>query len=85
MKLTELKSPDFHCTEIDCSGSDAVRDAWFKMEGDMAKFFIAYTSGQQWVYKVPVDAVLLVGLGMESVGRFVNLVLKPNAIDSFSC
>lgn len=85
MKLTEFKANGYHCTDIDCSASSAVKDAWFTIDGEVAWFQITYTSGTHWAYKVPVDAVLLVGLGMESVGRFVNLVLKPNAIDSYRC
>lgn len=84
MKLTELKCGKNHFTDIDCSDSSAVKDAWFKVEDNMAQFQITYASGAKWVYRVPVDAVLLVGLGMESVGRFVNLVLKPNANRAFS-
>lgn len=78
MKLAEFKGVSFTSTDIDCSGSSAVKEAWFKVHGEVAWFYITYTSGAQWAYKVPAG-VALAGLGMESVGRFVNLVLKPNA------
>ena len=78
MKLAEWKSVYMASADIDCSGSSAVEDAWFKVEGDVAWFYITYTSGARWAYCVPAS-VALAGVGMESVGRFVNLVLKPNA------
>lgn len=79
MKLVEFKGMFTECVDIDCSGSSAVTEAWFRVEDEEARFFITYSSGAKWVYKVPAG-VALAGLGMESVGRFVNLVLKPNAI-----
>lgn len=85
MKLAEFKLNGYHCTDIDCSDSSAVKDAWFTVDGEVAWFQVTYTSGAHWAYKVPVGVDLLAGLGMESVGRFVNSVLKPNAIDSYRC
>ena len=82
MKLVEFTSEYINGSDIDCSGSSAVEKAWLKVEGDTVSFFITYASGAEWVYDVPAG-VALAGLGMESVGRFVNLVLKPNATSAF--
>lgn len=66
---------------LDCENSTAVSCVAIMPvfdEGDNAFVSVKFRSGDEWGYFVPTS-IILIGLGEQSVGRFVATVVKPNA------
>lgn len=79
MKLTQIENSPI--TEIDCQNSNAISKAFYSVSEAFAgeiQINVTYATGREYTYYVPADK-FYPNLGMESVGRFVNLVVKPNA------
>jgi predicted cupin superfamily sugar epimerase len=80
MEITFNKYTDNTHINTECSESTAVKELFIIVKGDDDEVFVGvtYRSGDKWRYFVPAS-IILANLGMESVGRFVATVVKPNA------
>lgn len=64
---------------INCENSSALESLCvIAHEGDDAMVVAQFQAGVRWAYTVPM-AKLVAGLGEKSVGRFVNVYVKPHA------
>lgn len=43
---------------------------------------VTYKNGDRWGYRITDTNALMVGLGLDSVGRFVSTVVKPLSVAS---
>lgn len=79
MKLTQTEGSPI--TTIDCHYSNSISKAFYSVSEAFAgeiQINVTYATGREYAYYVPADKFYPY-LGMESVGRFVNLVVKANA------
>jgi len=49
---------------------------------ESATVLVTYKSGDKWGYEIADIKALMIGLGLDSVGRFVSTVVKPMSVFS---
>jgi hypothetical protein len=63
------------CTDSVCA--ESVNIVIYAKHCKSATVLVTYKNGDQWGYEIADLMALMVGLGLDSVGRFVSTVVKP--------
>jgi hypothetical protein len=63
------------CTDSVCA--ESVNIVIYAKHCKSATVLVTYKNGDQWGYEISDLMALMVGLGLDSVGRFVSTVVKP--------
>ena len=66
--------------KLDCADSvcaESVTIVIYAEHCKSATVLVTYKNGDEWGYEIADLMALMVGLGLDSVGRFVSTVVKP--------
>lgn len=81
----KLPSSSVSFINLDCADSACANGVTIIIYDNIqsASVIVTYKNGDKWGYEIADIKALMLGLGLDSVGRFVSTVVKP--LSTFSC